>query len=172
MLPLEPGETIVRTVHRTIFGLVAPTFIAFILIVGGIGSLALSTLLASDPNLSPLQALLQIAALILLLLGVVWFLIAFILWRKNQLVLTDQNLIDVNAQSIFSQNVHRLALDKIHSVQGFTTDFLSALFGYGRLEVQTGDGLTTLSWDYLPHVQQLVADIEAARQPAPVKETP
>lgn len=141
-----------------------PAFISLVLIAGGIGSLILAAVVAGQPNLGPLPAALQVAALVLLLLGVVWFLIAFILWRRNQLVITTKHLIDVNALSLFTQNVQRLALDRDFSVQGWTTDVFSALFGYGRVQLQTGDGLMKLTWDYMPNAQQLASDIEEARQ--------
>lgn len=172
MLPLEPGETIVRVVHRSIFGLIIPAFVSLLLILGGIGALVFAAFLSSQPNLGAVPAILQAGGLILLALGLIWFLLSFILWRRNQLVLTTKHLIDVNALSIFTSDIQRLALDRDFSVQGWTTDIFSAIFGYGRLQVQTGDGLMKLTWDYLPDVQQLVADIEAARQPFAVKETP
>jgi len=172
VLPLEPGETIVRTVHRSVFGLIIPIVISTFLILGGLGALILAARVSSQPDLGGFPALLQAGGLVLLLLGVLWFLISYILWKRNHLVLTTKHLIDVNAFSIFTQDVQRLALDRDFSVQGWTTDLFSAVFGYGRLQVQTGDGMMKLTWDYMPNVQRLVADIEAARQPMQVKETP
>ncbi len=82
--------------------------------------------------LSQFRTIVLLAAIVI---GV-WFLRNSIIWFRNCYVLTNQRLIVFSHDGLFKRTVIETPLERVLNVSYKTTGVMSAIFGYGDVEVQ------------------------------------
>ncbi len=77
--------------------------------------------------------------IVVLILGIVvgvWFLREAVIWLRNCYVLTNQRLLLFAHDGLFKRTVIETPLERVLNVSYRTTGLISAIFGYGDVEVQ------------------------------------
>lgn len=89
--------------------------------------------------------------LLILYLLSIWIL-TYVRWVDEDFdcfILTDERLIDITQNSIFSISISETALDQIQDVDGKTIGFFGNIFSYGMLDVQTAARQGMLKIDHV-----------------------
>lgn len=152
----RPDERVVRMVHRHWWVIAArsviPALIAFAL--GILGFLVLGT---------GLQVLIWGGAAAMM---VAWVIFAYLDWRNDYVIVTDQRIVFVEAMLLrFQTHVRDTPLNRIQEVNyDIPPDPFARLFNYGRLNISTAGGAGRVVLDYVPNPRELQEVVFTTRQ--------
>ncbi len=161
---LEPGETVLTVVRRSIIGLVGIYAVA-IVAVAAIVTLAVvlspGTFKTSSTTISSsLTAVIAIAAL---LLALILFTATYV-YRQSRLLVTDKSLVQILQKTLFIRKVSRLSMSNVEDVNEEQRGVLANIFGYGTLTVQTAGTEDNFIFSLCPNPARLADRIIEARQ--------
>ena len=74
------------------------------------------------------------------IIGVIGFLYAYMLWYFSIYIVTDQRIRQVTQKGLLKKTVVDLGLDKIQSISYGVTSTIGGILGYGTILIQTGVG--------------------------------
>lgn len=134
---LNPGETVVRIVHRHIINLVpviaAAVIVLAALAAASVGVAANTAAVAKVVNPSAVQSgILVLTALIVLIV-----IVAYLIYRQNRIILTSQNLCQITQYGLFGRTLAKLNLNDVQDVTGRRVGVFATIFNYGDLVVET-----------------------------------
>ena len=161
---LEPGESILTVVHRSLVGLVAIYLVA-IVAVGAVVVLFITlspdTFDTSSNNISPqLSAIIIVAAILLVLI----LFTATYVYRQSRLLITDRSLVQIMQKTLFNRKVSRLSMSNVEDVNEEQRGIVSSIFNYGTLTIQTAGTEDNFVFTLCPNPTQLADRIIEARQ--------
>jgi membrane protein YdbS with pleckstrin-like domain len=161
---LEPGETVLTVVHRSIIGLVGIYLVAF-LAIGAILALIISispdTFQTSSPEISgSLSAIIILSAILLVLI----LFTATYVYRQSRLLITDRSLVQITQKTLFIRKVSRLSMSNVEDVSEEQRGILASIFSYGTLTVQTAGEMENFIFTLCPNPAALADRIIEARQ--------
>lgn len=91
-------------------------------------------------------------------------LIAYFIYRQNRVVLTNQNLLQVEQYGLFNRVVSKLSLVNIEDVTGERKGLFATMFNYGNLIVETAGEQENFVFEQAPEPASLVQSINRAHQ--------
>ena len=161
---LEPGETVVTVVRRSLIGLVAIYLVA-IVAVGAIFALLIAlspdTFDTSGDNISPQLSIIMVVAAILLVL--ILFTATYV-YRQSRLLITDRSLVQILQKTLFNRKVSRLSMSNVEDVNEEQRGIISSIFNYGTLTIQTAGTEDNFVFTLCPNPTRLADIIIEARQ--------
>ena len=132
---LDPGESVVRVVHRHFMDLIPTLALAGLL---ALVAAALAYMLGYTPQTMPFPPILMTALIgVMLTISVVMVLVGVHVYRNNFLVFTNIHLVQVEQLALFQKRVSQLNFEKVEDVTGRRTGILQSLFNYGNVEIQS-----------------------------------
>lgn len=96
-----------------------------------------------------LAGFLSMVVLVFLFLGVIW------IWRRNQIIVTDQHVVDIDQIGLFNRVVSTLRLEEIQDISASVKGPMQTIFQYGSIIVQTAGERENFVFDYVPHPYEL-----------------
>jgi hypothetical protein len=132
---LDPGEKILRVIHRHIFDLLPSLVMALVLSMAAAG---LAYIAARYPETVPFPAAatLLLVTLLTIIAGVILF-VGVYMYLHNLLIFTNTHLVKVEQISLFQRQVSQLSFLRVEDVTGRKIGLLQTLFDYGEIEIQT-----------------------------------
>lgn len=82
---------------------------------------------------------------------------SFLKWFYNVYIITDERIIDIDFHSLLYRDTSSAALDKIEDTTASTTGFLSSLFDYGIVSIQTAAERREFEFENVPHPTKVTA---------------
>lgn len=123
------------------------------------------SLLASVVGGTAAVLLVALYMLVVLLLGFNHF----FNWFFDIWVVTNERIIDVDQEGVFSKKIGELELHKIQDVLAESHGVLATVFGYGKIMVQTAGAKTEFAFDGIPKPYNVAKHIlELAKEDAPL----
>lgn len=111
--------------------------------------------------LAPYLALFKNLYTLFLILGL---LMLWEMYYLNMQIVTDQRIVDISQDGIFSHTVSELSLSKIEDVTGETKGIFGTMLGFGNVYVQTAGTVDRFTFDTIPHPEILEKKILDASQ--------
>jgi hypothetical protein len=161
---LEPGETIVTVVRRSLVGLVAAYLVAIVAVAAIfflVITLSPDTFSTSGDNISPALSAIMVVTAILLVL--VLFTVTHI-YRQSRLLITDRSLVQIMQKTLFNRKVSRLSMSNVEDVNEEQRGIISSIFNYGTLTIQTAGTEDNFVFTLCPNPTRLADKIIEARQ--------
>lgn len=150
ILDLDKNEEVLQEIRRHPIGLIG------IYGVGGLSILVLLSLLfilvsADTPilNISDLGFALIFGTLSILM--ILFTYIGVHVYKSNELVLTNENIIQVLQFSLLNRQVSQLNLTKIQDVSVDQTGLLQTFFKYGTIEIETAGEAANFRFPFAPN---------------------
>ncbi len=81
----------------------------------------------------------------------------FLKWFFRVFIITDERIIDVDFISMMNKDVSTTKIDKIEDVTSLTSGFLSSMFDYGTIIIQTAATKQELMFESVPHPSKVTA---------------
>lgn len=110
-----------------------------------------------------LPASYQMAAIISWFLVLLGFIVeSFLKWYFNVYIITDERIIDVDFNSLLFRNISSAKIDNIEDTTAMTAGFLSAVFDFGTVVIQTAAEKREFEFSGIPHpskVTTLINDL-------------
>lgn len=161
---LEPGESILTVVHRSIIGLVAIYLVAIVAVVAiFVLLIAISpdTFDTSSSSISAgLSAIMVVGAILLVLI----LFTATYIYRQSRLLVTDRSLVQIMQKTLFNRKVSRLSMSNVEDVSEQQNGIIASIFNYGTLTVQTAGTMENFIFTLCPNPAALADRIIEARQ--------
>lgn len=147
ILEIDKSEVVLHHIRRHPLGLVG-----IILTVGTIFIAYLAGLFFFIKNLSEEngEITLTIGAILLGLLIILIGYIATYVYRQNELIVTNENIILINQLSLFSRKISQLNLAKIQDVSGDQDNFIENMLGFGTLTIETAGETKNFIFHFCP----------------------
>lgn len=144
---LLPGETELLRVHRHPVVILRRTALPILGILVVLG--AISVLAAGNPmHLSrSLTTLAWIIELVILIAGLIYLDIQYIIWRSESLTVTDQRVL--YRRGVFGRFSRSIGLARVQDVTT-AQGFIGRLFGYGTVEVESAARDGAEVFDHVP----------------------
>lgn len=76
---------------------------------------------------------------------------SFLKWFYNVYIITDERVIDVDFSSLLYRDISSAKIDRIEDVTAQTAGFLSALFDFGTVVIQTAAERREFEFNGIPH---------------------
>lgn len=129
----------------------------------------MASLLSSMIGGTAAVLLVSLYMLVVLLLGFNHF----FNWFFDIWVVTNERIIDVDQEGVFSKKIGELELHKVQDVLAESHGVLATVFGYGRIKVETAGAQTEFAVDGIAHPYAVAKRIlELAENDAPLHNTP
>jgi len=84
------------------------------------------------------------------------------IYWDNELVVTDEDLLQVLRPSFFHRHVARLSLGKVQDVSVVQKGFFQLTFHYGTLIIETSGEVASYRFSYAPHPNEIATKIMQA----------
>lgn len=121
----------------------------------------------STPFLSLPEFISDKVAMVLMLIAPFFFVIGFVmflwqlfLWYRTFYIVTNQRLIKMEQQTIFSSKIHQMYIDKVQDAICRISGFQAVLYGYGDISIQGSSETAQIEFKQTGHpkeMQQIIA---------------
>ena len=158
-------DTIVLSVRKHLFGLVVLYFQAA---VGIIAALVLIIFLlpsvVGKDNQGMAYGLVALVTLVLFVIIGVVLIVATIVYRRSQLVVTTSNITQVNQKGLFNRKISQLSLGDVEDVTAEQKGVFASIFGFGTLFVETAGEQANFHFDYCPDPNKVAKEVSIVEQ--------
>lgn len=164
LLELDPDEQSIASIQRH------PISVFYILVVAGtlfvmaIAALFFGLKYSTDIGLDNYKGLFTLIMTILVGLIFLFTWVAIYLDRKNQLIVTNENIIQVLQFGLFNKQVSQLNLAKIQDVSVDQNGPIATIFNFGVLEVETAGEAANFRFIYIPNPNVVAKTILEAHE--------
>lgn len=160
---IDDDETEIADIRRHPIGL-AIIYLQFI--VAGVLSVGLLVVFLPGVmgNGAGTSLFIGLLTLLMTILGVVFLILATRIYKGNQLIVTDENVTEVQQLGLFNRKVSELTMEDIEDVTAKTHGILSTLFNYGILTVETAGEQNNFVFKYCPNPNAYAKALQDARQ--------
>ncbi len=136
-MTLNPGEEVLYIYHRHIINYV-PVIVATVLVLLA-SAFAQSWLTANTNVFGSLVSAATVTTLIMVvdLLMIVVAVVAYIIFRQNRVILTNQHLTQITQTGLFGRVLSKFSLDELQDVKGTRKGVLPTLLNYGEILIET-----------------------------------
>lgn len=162
-LEMLDNKEIIKAVWRRHWISLAPIMAASLILLSAI-SYSFGWVAANPEQVSQVVA----PALVNLVLSFLMILIGLIaaaswwIYRQNRLFLTNDRLVQILQQGLFSQSTLHLDLDNVQDVRASHHGFLATLFNFGEIQVDTAGAEKNFRFQYAPNPRRMAQDIMQA----------
>jgi uncharacterized membrane protein YdbT with pleckstrin-like domain len=161
---LEPGESVLTVVRRSIVGLLG-IYLVTIIAVAAIATLVImlspGTFDTSSQSISgSLSAIMILSAILIVLI----LFTATYVYRQSRLLVTDKSLVQIMQKTLFNRKVSRLSMSNVEDVNEEQRGIIASIFNYGTLTVQTAGTEDNFVFSLCPNPAKLADRIIEARQ--------
>ncbi|HYF96987.1 MAG TPA: PH domain-containing protein [Patescibacteria group bacterium] len=160
---ITDAEVKVADVRRHPFGLIV-LYVEFIVATGlAIGLLAFLLPAALGANVEGANLFIGLLVLLMSILALVFLVLATRIYRGNQLIITDQNVTQVQQISLFNRKVSELTMANIEDVTSNTNGIFATLFNFGTITVETAGEQNNFVFKYCPNPNAYAKALQDAR---------
>lgn len=158
-----PEEKTIRVIYKSIFAVVPFLFVSVVLFFVGLLGVYYGARYGPINNLIPSISLnlTLISPVFLVFVGLFTLAVLFI-WRRNQIVVTNEHIVDIDQLGLFQRNVATLTLTRIQDVSAVVHGPFQTLFQYGTVIIQTAGERENFNFDYVPNpyeVEQYILQV-------------
>ncbi|MDP4038752.1 MAG: PH domain-containing protein [bacterium] len=152
---LGENERIVKTVYKHWMSIAPFIFVSIaltLLCLFGVYYIALNqpSLGSSTNSALAILAIFAFLALIgIFTFGVIW------IWHSNRVVMTNENIIDMDQLGLFRRNVATLSLANIQDVSINVNGPIQTILQFGTIIVQTAGERENFHLDFVPHPYEI-----------------
>jgi uncharacterized membrane protein YdbT with pleckstrin-like domain len=161
-LPIDADEKILAIYKHHWFAYVSSWFISVILVISIIGLATLLTSDSSSPSYAYRGVILAGAGFFCLLILLGGLLPAY-LRSQEQLVLTEEALLQILQPTLFSSKVDQLSLQHVTDVS-VHQDFFGTMFGFGKITIETPGEQNNYHFFAIPSPHEAARAISAAHE--------
>jgi hypothetical protein len=169
-LHLSEGEYVIFAIHRHFIGLIeiwAVVILLAVLILFGVAYYAanpgmFSSITMTSAEQLPSAAVLTIPALFVIGLFVLGGWIATYVYQGNKLFLTNESVIQVIRNSLFSTQEQTISLGNVEDASFIQHGLLQYALNYGLIRLSTEGEETTYSFNYAPSPRNEIAKLNEA----------
>ncbi len=160
---ISPDEIKIADIRRHPFGLII-IYVQFIIAAAlSIGLLVflLPSVIGSSASV---RMFLGLLVLLMTTFGAVFLILATRVYNGNQLIVTDENVTEVQQLGLFNRKVSELTMEDIEDVTANTHGILSTIFNYGILTVETAGEQSNFVFKYCPNPNAYAKALQDTRQ--------
>ena len=161
----DDREIVQRVIYKHLFSVLPFLLVAFLIFFIGLflvyaGAADIITLpqstikgLAAD-SFKPPYALIGV---FLVGIAVFLWLASMYVWRQNQMILTDENVVDVDQRGVFQKQISTLRLSRVQDISVQVKGPMQTIFHYGTISIQTAGEKDLFEFDYVPDPYEVKA---------------
>lgn len=161
----DDSEVVQRVVYKHLFSVLPFLLVALLLFFIGLflvyaGAADIlkfpESALKGLPD-STFQLPYSLIGVVLVVLALFLWLASIYVWRQNQMILTDENVVDVDQRGIFLKHISTLRLSRVQDISVVVKGPMQTLFRYGTIHIQTAGAKENFEFDYVPDPYEVKA---------------
>jgi len=148
ILDIDPSEEVELVVKRHSIGLIPIFGFGLLITVLFVG---FSIFASTNDTIIPAQlpnVLISIFMVVLAGLTLVGTLISARIYKTNELIVTNENLIQIIQTSLFSRKISQLSLEKVQDVTVTQQGMSQTMFNYGTIFIETAGETANFGFPY------------------------
>jgi len=145
----DEDETKLCEVSKHPFGIVSLYVGSFFGILAGLG-LVFFMLPAVIEDTDRALTIALVLAVVLIVLAIIVLSLATLVYKQSRIIVTDRNITQILQYSLFSRKVSQLNMVNVEDVTSVQNGFLSTMFGYGELNIETAGEQSNFKFTYCP----------------------
>lgn len=102
-------------------------------------------------------------ALVVLLLGAIFIILATRIYTASQLIITTDNVTQIMQVGLFHRKVSEISMENVEDVTAHQKGILSTVFNYGRVHIETAGEQNNYDFIYCPNPNAYAKAIQDAR---------
>lgn len=164
---MQSGEQTLFELKRHPIGIIATYIITAIMLVvlAVIGLVVAPTLLSSGAG--QVRSFAAVGLLLFAILGIIFNLIATIIYWGNRWILTSDSITELTRTSLFHKTTSQLEIESLEDVSADKNGILQHIFNYGTLKAETAGEASNFIFPFAPnptyYAKQILAACEKAR---------
>ncbi len=165
ILDIDPNEKIIFNEKRHPIGMIEIFLGAFAAIAMLLGAMYFVINKKADVGLEDFGngiIMLVFGAVIVFIFAIAA--IAIKIYRTNQLVLTNENILQILQFGLFNRQISQLNLAKIQDVSADKVGILASMFSYGTVEIETAGEAANFRFTYARNPDRLSKQIIEAHE--------
>jgi uncharacterized membrane protein YdbT with pleckstrin-like domain len=99
-------------------------------------------------------------SLIIIVIGVLLGVGALYVWRQNKMLITNENVVDIDQHGIFGRVISTLRLSRVQDVTVQVKGPMQTMFKYGTINIQTAGEKDLFEFDYVPDPYEVKARVQ------------
>lgn len=165
----EDDEIVQIIIYKHIFSVLPVLLVALSLFIGGLILLAyaaagatlhlpidLGSTGANDTFRFPFTTL----SFIIIGLGVALGAGAIYVWRQNRMLITNENVVDMDQHGLFNRVISTLRLSRVQDVTVEVKGPMQTIFKYGTINIETAGEKDLFEFDYVPDPYAVKARVQ------------
>lgn len=149
-MQLDKDEHLIVSVKRHKMSAIYIVVVATIIITMLLAALFFGVKYSADLGIADYKAIYTIALGFLLVLAMMFTWAALYLNRKNELIITNENIIQVLQFGLFNKQVSQLNMAKIQDVSVDQNGPIATFLNFGVLEIETAGEAANFRFSYTP----------------------
>lgn len=145
----DEDENKLCEVSKHPFGIVSLYIGTFFGIIAGLGlTFIMIPQVVEDTNQAFTVAI--ILSFVLIVLAIIVLSLATLVYRQSRIIVTDRNITQILQYSLFSRKVSQLNMVNVEDVTSVQNGFMSTMFGFGELNIETAGEQSNFKFTYCP----------------------
>jgi uncharacterized membrane protein YdbT with pleckstrin-like domain len=162
--PTDPGP-VVLSVHKHLFGLIVLYVQAGVGIVAALALIIfLVPTLVGKNHQSMMYGWISLGSILLFAIIALVLVVATIVYRRSQLVVTVTNITQVNQIGLFNRKISQLSLADVEDVSAVQKGVFASIFGFGTVFVETAGEQANFHFDFCPNPNAVAKEISVCEQ--------
>ncbi len=164
ILNLDKDERVVVEIKRHPIGLVAIFLTTLILSILSLSALYIGVTYDDLLHIERFNGILIILGVVLILFIALFGFLAEYVYAKNELIVTNESIIQILQFSILNRQVSQLNLAKIQDVSTDQAGIFANIFKYGTITIETAGEASNFSFSFTPHPHKFAKIIIEAHE--------
>ncbi|MBP6005820.1 PH domain-containing protein [Candidatus Saccharibacteria bacterium] len=152
--PGQNDDEVVKRIAYRHWAYLLPAFGLAITMLAVVAFLVVYTWTASTSS-GEMKINLTMIAIFLMLFTVGFMLASIWIWHNNKIIITNQNLVEVEQKSLFNKSISTLRLVNIQDVSADVSGPFQSALGYGTVTVQSAGEKRNFIFQYVPQAYEL-----------------
>ncbi|MEI7818685.1 MAG: PH domain-containing protein [bacterium] len=99
---------------------------------------------------NPLPFPISVLGILFVFLSIFMWMASIFIWRQNMMVLTNENVVDIDQSGLFQKRISTLRLSRVQDISVKVKGPIQTIFRYGTVTIQSAGENKLFEFDYVP----------------------
>lgn len=164
ILNRDKNEKVVHEVRQHPFGMLTIWLVAAAIVIATLVGLGYLNSNKERLDIENISGILAIAGAVFSVIVILYSMLMTWLYSQNELIITNENIVEITQKGIFHKDVSQLNLAKIQDVSATHKGIFATIFKYGIITIETAGEKESFQFNYCPNASECAKEVIEAHQ--------
>ena len=164
ILNRDKNEKVVHEVKQHPFGMLVIWAMAATVVIATLVGLSYLNGNQERLGIDNVSGIIAIIGTVFSVIVVLYAILMTWLYSQNELIITNENIIEITQKGIFHKDVSQLNLAKIQDVSATHKGIFATIFKYGNITIETAGEKESFQFNYCPNASECAKEVIEAHQ--------